>query len=360
MCCNLLFGDPQLHTHCLVPNLIQGAEDGKHVAFDAGALFEWSRAAGSIYQNHLQHTLSTRLGVCWGPDRHNTREMIGFTREQLRAFSKRSLQIEVELEARGAAYESPTLRMRADDEASLATRSAKDHSLSPNRLAGRWQGEDKQVGLATGATLAQMVCWRKASVPPPGWDEAAAWLVDPEIGLCSKSARFIEADVVEHLCALSGGRLKTERIVSLAEGFLVSNLAVRLTPDAEVGRRRPAEWSTAAHRALEDRTLGLIDTLVSRPLPAIDPTLVDAVLAAEPGLGEDQVAAIRVLAGAGGSLRTVLAPAGYGKTTMLHTAAQAAGRQGRPAVAVATTAKAAAELAGAGLDAKQSPGYAST
>ena len=64
------------------------------------------------------------------------------------------------------------------------------------------------------------------------------------------------------------------------------------------------------------------------------------------------MAAVGVLAGEGASLRTVLSPAGYGKTTMLHAAAQAAAADGRPVVAVATTAKAVAELAGAGLDAK--------
>ena len=64
------------------------------------------------------------------------------------------------------------------------------------------------------------------------------------------------------------------------------------------------------------------------------------------------MAAVRVLTDEGASLRAVLAPAGYGKTTMLHTAAQAATADGRPVVAVATTAKAVAELAGAGLDAR--------
>ena len=61
---------------------------------------------------------------------------------------------------------------------------------------------------------------------------------------------------------------------------------------------------------------------------------------------------MKVLAGEGGSLRAVLAPAGYGKTTMLHTAARAAVADGRPVLAVATTAKAVAELAGAGLEAR--------
>ena len=138
----------------------------------------------------------------------------------------------------------------------------------------------------------------------------------------------------------------------MADRFVDSDLAVRLTPDAEAGGRKPAQWSTAAHRALEDRTLALVDTLASRPAPTVTSAAVDGVLADTPGLGDDQVAAVRVLAGEGGSLRAVLSPAGYGKTTMLHTAARAAATDGRPVVAVATTAKAVAELAGAGLDAR--------
>ena len=68
-------GDPQLHSHCLVPNLVRRKSDGRYVALDAGPLFDWCRAAGSVYQNQLQRSLSLRLGVAWGPDRHNTREM---------------------------------------------------------------------------------------------------------------------------------------------------------------------------------------------------------------------------------------------------------------------------------------------
>jgi conjugative relaxase-like TrwC/TraI family protein len=178
-------GDPQLHTHCLVPNLVCRA-DGRHVALDGGPLFEWARAAGSVYQNHLQRTLTERLGVVWGPDRRNTREMEGFTPDQLRAFSKRAAQIEIELERKGALYESPVLCMQADDEASLATRTAKDHSLNPSLLAGRWQEEAGQVGLEVGADLDRVVCRAGAGLERPGWDEITAALVDPEVGLCSR------------------------------------------------------------------------------------------------------------------------------------------------------------------------------
>ena len=138
----------------------------------------------------------------------------------------------------------------------------------------------------------------------------------------------------------------------MADRFLASDLAVRLTPDVEEGRRRPAQWSTASHRALEDRTLALMGALVGRQVPAVKGAALDTAQAAAAALGEDQAKAVKVLAGEGGGLRAVLAPAGFGKTTMLHVAAQAAASHGRSVVAVATTAKAVAELAGAGLDAR--------
>jgi hypothetical protein len=79
---------------------------------------------------------------------------------------------------------------------------------------------------------------------------------------------------------------------------------------------------------------------------------VTEALRTEADLGSDQTAAIMMLSDEGPGMRCVLAPAGYGKTTMLHTAAQAATADGRPVVAVATTAKAVAELRGAGLGAR--------
>ena len=345
-------GDPQLHSHCLVPNLAQRVGDGRVVALDGGPLFEWGRAAGSIYQNELQRLLSLRLGVVWGPDRHNTREMVGVTAAQLRVFSKRSAQIEAELEQRGAVYESPALRMAADDEASLATRGAKDHSLTPRRLVGRWAREAAEAGLAVGEGLDRVLCWGDPDLVAPGWDELTAALVDDEAGLCARDARFTEADVVEHLCAASGGRLTAEEIVGLAGRFLASDLVVRLTPTGEGGRRRAAEWSTAAHRGLEDEVVGFIDRLAARPAVRVAGELVESALAADGRLGDDQVDAVRTLTGDGGSLRVVLAPAGYGKTAMAHAAATAAGLGGRPVLGVATTAKAVAGLAEAGLESR--------
>jgi hypothetical protein len=345
-------GDPQLHTHCLVPNLVRRTVDGAFVALDGGPVRDWCRAAGSIYQNELQRLLSLRLGVRWGPDRHNTREMVGFTLAQLRVFSKRSAQIERELERVGAGYESPALRMQADDAASLATRPAKDHALTPALLADRWRRETAEVGLSMGRELDRAVCFAEADLAPPSWEEVVAALVDEEAGLCGRDARFTEADVVEHVCAVSGGRLTAGQIFEAVGRFLSSELAVRLTSGVEPGRRRcPPQWSTAAHRALEDASVALLDDLAGRVATPVTPAASASALSGVGGLGDDQVEAVRALCGQGGSLRAVLAPAGFGKTALARAAAGAAGGDGRRVMAVATTAKAVAELAEAGLDA---------
>ena len=93
--------------------------------------------------------------------------------------------------------------MKTDDVASLATRAAKDHSLIPTAdrpVAGRG-------GRGRLDELERAVCFGEPDLRPPTWEEVVAALVDEEEGLCHRSARFTEADVVEHLCAVSGGRL---------------------------------------------------------------------------------------------------------------------------------------------------------
>ncbi len=124
-----------------------------------------------------------------------------------RGFSKRSAQVEAELEAQGADYEAPGLRMRADETASLATRADKDHAMTPANLIGRWAAEAGELGLPLGADLEADVLHggRRAEGGGWSWDEVVARLVEEETGLCAHAPRFAEADVIEHLCALSGG-----------------------------------------------------------------------------------------------------------------------------------------------------------
>jgi conjugative relaxase-like TrwC/TraI family protein len=343
-------GDPQLHVHSLVPNLVQRA-DGTFVAVDANPVHEWLKASGTIFQSELQRHLTDRLGVAWGPERNGCRELIGFTPEQRRAFSKRTAAIETVLEASDEAVTAKQ-RMRADDRASLMTRKKKDRTLTPNRLRSRWEDEAASAGIPAEGRLRRTVCHQAAPAERRNRAEVFAALVDPERGLCATRARFGHAHVVERVAALSAGRLTVAEIEDLAAEFLRTELVVRLVPSAAPGQRKPAEWSTLEHRQLGDHVLQVLADLQHRSDRGVHPDRVDAAIARGSGrLGDDQEAAVRLLCGPGAGLRVVLAPAGHGKTALTATAAETMTGAGRPVVALATTNKAVAELRRAGLDA---------
>jgi conjugative relaxase-like TrwC/TraI family protein len=343
-------GDPQLHTHCVVANLGR-RPDGTYAALDASPLYEWGRAAGSVYQEELRRRLTERLGVEWGPDRHGCREMTGFDPGWLRTFSKRTQAIEEYLAGAGPENPDPKRRMRADEAASLATRPRKDGSLTPELLRTRWQAEADGIGMPTGHALEAQVCDRTIAILPPRleWDDVVDALVEPEEGLCARRTRFNEAHVVEQVAALGAGRLSIEAIEDLAEAFLESEHAVRL---ADRTGRTSAPYSTVDHLLLERRVLDLLENLSAAPTAGVEPGLVERAIAGEaPGLGVDQADAVRALCKAGPAIRSVIAPAGFGKTTTVHAAAAAVTAAGRPVVGLAATHQAAGELRQVGIEA---------
>ena len=274
-------GDPQLHTHCVIPNLVCRPDDS-WVALDAGALYHWAKAAGCIYQEELRGRLSARLQVSWGPDRNGTRELLGFSEEQLGLFSKRTHQIEEHLAARGIKPTDPKSRMRADEAASLATRRPKDRSLTPELLRERWAAEAAEVGLPRGRALEAHVRqaaagqWRE--MIPEDLERLMAQLVDPEVGLCAHDSRFSEAQVIEAVAAYCAGDLTAAQVQAVARTFLDSDSVIRLM-DRDPSGRTPPRYSTVTHRQLEDRVLESLEELVGRAAVAVEPSAVQAALA---------------------------------------------------------------------------------
>jgi hypothetical protein len=266
-------------------------------------------------------------------------------------FSKRTQAIEEHLAGAGPENPDPKRRMWADEAASLATRPRKDGSLTPELLRERWQTEADQIGLPTGHALEAQVCNRVLPELRPGleWDETIEGLVDPEEGLCAHRARFNEAQAVERVAALGAGRLDVDAIEGLTSAFLNTDDAV---PLVDRTGRRSALFSTRDHLLLEGRVLDHLDHLAATPVAGLDAAVVEGAIAAEaPGLGADQADAVRALCESGPAIRSLIAPAGFGKTTTVHAAAMAGTTAGHPVIGLAATNQAAGELRQAGVPA---------
>ena len=77
-------GDPQLHTHVLIANATKGP-DGRWTRLYHPAIYDHAKTASYIYEAHLRHELTRRLGVEWQPVRKGIAEIEGFADEHLRA-----------------------------------------------------------------------------------------------------------------------------------------------------------------------------------------------------------------------------------------------------------------------------------
>ncbi|HEY5229942.1 MAG TPA: MobF family relaxase, partial [Galbitalea sp.] len=89
-------GDPQLHTHALVPNKLR-CVDGVWRTLDGHEIYHHKKAAGAVYQAALRAELHTRLGVVFEPvNAHGQAEIVGVPTDLMTAWSKRTAQIAAE------------------------------------------------------------------------------------------------------------------------------------------------------------------------------------------------------------------------------------------------------------------------
>ena len=280
-------GDPQLHTHAVIPNLVR-REDGAWVAhgrhrvvplgqggrlgLPGGAAPPPVRAAGG--------------GLGAGPQRlpGDDRAQRGAAAGVLEADGPDRSPLGRHRWGAGG----PQGRMQADEAASLATRARKDRSLTPEHVCGTaGTAKPRAVGLPIGDALLAAVDRPRVLRTPIGRAEVRALfdrLVDPEVGLCAHESRFGEAQVIEAVAAWGAGRLTVSDIETLSRAFLDSDRVVRLVNRDSSGRA-PSQWSTVAHRRLEDRVLDHLAVLQQRQVGPLDQAAVTAAIAGAAAAG---------------------------------------------------------------------------
>jgi conjugative relaxase-like TrwC/TraI family protein len=233
-------GDPLLHTHLVVANRVQGP-DGRWTALDGRDLYRHRLAADAIYRATYQRELVRTLGVEWTPaDTYGNRELQGIPENLVRSFSKRTGQIDAELErlVPDGGERTPRLVKWAVH----ATRMPKEHE-TPDTLYGRWRTEAAERGVDSDAVVRQVT----GRTPDRDDDRTVSAVVPGQLfdrlagpgGLTAQASTFARQDVIAALGGQLAGAARGE-LEGLADRFLAER-TVAVVADRAVEERR---WST--------------------------------------------------------------------------------------------------------------------
>jgi conjugative relaxase-like TrwC/TraI family protein len=337
-------GDPLLHTHLVVANRVQGP-DGRWTALDGRDLYRHRLAADAIYRATYQRELVRTLGVEWTPaDTHGNRELIGVPDDLVRLFSKRTDQIDLEVERLEAGGRDRTPRLVKW--AVHATRKAKEHE-TPDTLYGRWRTEAAERGVDADI-LVRQVSGRTQDRDQDLSDRTVAAVFDrlaaPD-GLTAQASTFARQDVLAALGGQLAGGSRVE-LEGLADRFLAER-TVAVVAEQAVEERR---WSTPELLAVEQRLVATATGRAGEQTAVVSHDAVRAALQAHPTAGEDQRAMVRDVCQGGAGVAVVVGRAGTGKTFALGAARHAWQLDGYRPLACAPTGIATVGLEAEGFE----------
>ncbi len=361
-------GDPQLHTHVVIPNRVR-SPDGRWLALDARGLKVDQRTLSALYHASLRIELRRHLGVRWREPANGIAEMENVGEDLLAEFSSRSRavaeRVAEKLERFWHTYDrEPTRRerWRLEREAVIDSRPAKSHDNDAGSLHQQWEQRTRALGLEPEEVIVAAVGKAKhrridAVVQEDIVAQALAALAERQSAwrpseLVRELAAAVPTDVavpaedlVPWLDRLAEV-VTTERLVDLS----------RPVPEGAVVRRdgRPVSESVLDRVLTTPDILAEEEALVAWAEGRLEQGGADEVVEAVTG-GVELTGPQRELASAvAGDRQLVLAvgPAGAGKTTALAPAVERLRAQGRVVLGVAPSAAAAEVLAGdTGVDA---------
>jgi conjugative relaxase-like TrwC/TraI family protein len=339
-------GDPLLHTHLVVANRVQGP-DGRWTALDGRDLYRHRLAADAIYRATYQRELVRTLGVEWTPaDNHGNRELERMPEALVRSFSKRTDQIDAELERLAAEGRERTPRLVKWTV--QATRKPKQHE-APDTLYGRWRTEATERGVDPD-TLVRAVTGR---TPTRDQDRTVSEVAADQVfdqlagleGLTEHASTFARPEVLVALGAGLAGAGRAE-LEALADRFLAER-AVSVVADRALEERR---WSTPDLLAVEQRLVTSASGRTGEQAAVASHQAVGEALAAHPTAGADQRAMVRDVCQGGQGVAVVVGRAGTGKTFALGIARHAWQLDGYRLLACAPTGIATISLQGEGFE----------
>ena len=270
--------DPHLHVHLLVANLGR-RDDGRWMAVNRLVLSSYLGAAGFLFESHLRHELSARLGLSFGPVVNGVAQISGVPDEVLTAFSRRRGQVERNAARYSGA--SPAARRLA----ALTDRPERHPGLAAEQLREEWQERAAAAGLDVSG-LGLGPSGRASALAAAERDEVDLGEV---VGGLSELSSFSRRDVVKAVAALAphgfpGTTIRdaVERVLSAPPVVRAPGVPVLRSGDVRRLRSRPpvvlhsdqATWTTAPelerrrHLAEVAAADGRVEVVTAGPGPA--------------------------------------------------------------------------------------------
>ena len=330
--------DPQLHTHCVIANMVQG-EDGKWRTMVDDGLYRGKMAIGAIYRAELAHGLRD-LGYGIAKTHTDGRfEIVGVPRSVIEAFSTRRAEIEAVMAARGlgAPQDNPHLAARAN----LITRAGK-RDMDRSDLRRAWGRQATELGFSAGAVRENA---RQVERERPPADlfasrdyvsaEAMSWAV---AHLSERQAVFSHADLLATALSRDPGAVTIE-----AAERAVAELERQGGLHAATGLDHGRCWTTDVAIARESETIALMRAGQGVGKTVMKRWVVETKLH-RGRLTEGQKEAVKIVLASKDRVVGVQGYAGTGKTTMLNRLRVLAEHRGYRVVGLAPSASAARTL----------------
>ena len=330
--------DPQLHTHAVVANMVQGEDKKWRTMVDDG-LFKGKMTIGAIYRAELAQGLQD-LGYGIEKTHPDGRfEIAGVSREVIEEFSTRRSEIEAAMKEHGLGRtgDNPHLAARAN----LMTRAAK-RDVERGELRRSWERQAAEMGFSAETVRAKA---RRAERKLPAPDlftdrgrpgaEAASWAVEH---LAERQAVFGHGDLLAAALAREPGAVTVE-----AAERAVSELEREGGLHAARGLDHGRRWTTDAAMARESEALALMQAGQGSGKPMMRRWIAETKLHGG-RLNEGQKDAVKMLLASKDRVVGVQGYAGTGKTTMLKRLRTLAESRDYRTVGLAPSASAARTL----------------
>lgn len=373
-------GDPDLHTHMVVSNKVQDANDGAWLALDGAVLFQAMVSVSEHYNTALEAELEQRLGVRFEAraasvdGKRVVREVAGVDPGLMRAWSTRRLQIESRTSELAAQFQAahdraPTPRELVElaQQANLETREAKHEPRSFAEQRQTWAAQAEQL-LGPGR-VNEMVhgALSPSSAPAQEWsvEEVAQLVVDTvetQRAVFSDTHLYAEAQRRLRGKGLRPGQLPAAAaaVVARVLGDSTTVAISRTDPISEPAQLRRRDGQSVYDRAHSRRFTSTRVLEAERSVlqaagrsdgRRLESQEVDLALLESTANGVElnpgQAEMVRSLATSGRRVQLALAPAGSGKTTAMKVLSRAWSDSGGTVLALAPSAAAARELGAA-------------